>query len=137
MPGGGYAVWRGTSFSTAFVSGAAAIVRAQHPEWPDASTPLDAIVPAIEEVLFASAVPLDGLNPAYEGMLGAGRLDCAAATLLGPPQPRPADLDFDGVVGAADLALLLGAWGSSGPGDLDHSGTVGAADLALLLGAWG
>lgn len=49
-----------------------------------------------------------------------------------------ADLDGDGVVGPADLALLLGAWGSSGPlADLDGDGSVGPADLALLLGAWG
>lgn len=47
------------------------------------------------------------------------------------------DLDGDGVVDAADLAILLGAWGSDGPGDLDCDGTVGAADLAILLGAWG
>jgi hypothetical protein len=51
----------------------------------------------------------------------------------------PADLDGDGSVGAADLALLLGAWGPN-PGDsadLDGDGDVDAADLAILLGAWG
>ncbi len=53
------------------------------------------------------------------------------------PSPCPADLNDDGIVGAADLALLLGAWGTAGPGDLDGSGSVGAPDLALLLGAWG
>ena len=51
-------------------------------------------------------------------------------------QLDPADLNGDGSVSAADLAILLGAWGSSGPGDLDGNGTVGAPDLALLLGAW-
>jgi len=49
----------------------------------------------------------------------------------------PADLNGDGDVGSADLALLLGAWGGAGPADLDMSGMVGSADLALLLGAWG
>jgi hypothetical protein len=48
----------------------------------------------------------------------------------------PADLDGDGIVGAADLALLLGQWGGSGSGDLDGDGTVGAGDLATLLAAW-
>ena len=48
------------------------------------------------------------------------------------------DLDGDGDVDAADLALLLGAWGSSDPSaDLDGDGSVGAADLAILLGNWG
>ena len=46
------------------------------------------------------------------------------------------DLDGNGQVDGADLAVLLGGWG--GPsGDLDGSGTTDGADLAVLLGAWG
>ena len=48
----------------------------------------------------------------------------------------PADLDGSGTVDAADLAVLLGAWGGAG-GDLDGNGGTDAADLAVLLGAWG
>lgn len=139
VPGGGFAVWKGTSFSTAFVSGAAALVRAQHPDWPSATVPAALIVPTIVEVLSASSVAIDDLNPAYEEQLGAGRLDCAAATALGPPQPPPGDLDFDGTVDAVDLAILIGAWGSCRGAciaDLDFDGQVGAADLTILLGAW-
>ena len=48
------------------------------------------------------------------------------------------DLDSDSTVGPADLAMLLGAWGSiGGSADLDANGSVDAADLAVLLGAWG
>ncbi len=47
------------------------------------------------------------------------------------------DLDADGAVDAADLAILLGAWGASGDADLDGDGVVTAKDLASLLGAWG
>ncbi|MGA1223481.1 MAG: M12 family metallo-peptidase [Phycisphaerales bacterium] len=50
--------------------------------------------------------------------------------------PCPADLDGSGTVDAADLAALLGAWGSPAA-DLDGNGAVDAADLAVLLGAWG
>jgi hypothetical protein len=56
------------------------------------------------------------------------------------------DLDGDGSVGPADLAILLGSWGPCGdcgnwphrgcPADLDGDCTVGAADLAILLGNW-
>ncbi|MFO0827221.1 MAG: hypothetical protein U0572_03640 [Phycisphaerales bacterium] len=48
-----------------------------------------------------------------------------------------ADLDGDGIVNAADLAILIAAWGSNSyfP-DLDKDGVVGAADLGALLGAW-
>lgn len=47
------------------------------------------------------------------------------------------DLDGDGIVDGADLAILLGEWGSRGSADFDGSGTVDGADLATLLGAWG
>jgi hypothetical protein len=49
----------------------------------------------------------------------------------------PGDINNDGTVNAADLSLLLGAWGASGgAADLNGDATVGAADLALLLGGW-
>ncbi len=52
---------------------------------------------------------------------------------------NPADLDGDGTVGPADLAILLGSWGTCEgcPADLDADGNVGAAALAILLGSWG
>ncbi|MFO0827654.1 MAG: hypothetical protein U0572_05840 [Phycisphaerales bacterium] len=52
------------------------------------------------------------------------------------PTACPADLDSNGTVDAADLAVLLGAWGGAA-GDLDGNGSTDAADLAVLLGAWG
>lgn len=58
-----------------------------------------------------------------------GEVDCA-------PPTDPADLDGNGVVDAADLSIMLGAWGSTGPGDLDGDGEVNAADLSIMLGAW-
>jgi hypothetical protein len=51
--------------------------------------------------------------------------------------PCPGDLDGDGSVGGADLAIMLGGWGSSGLTDLDGSGITDGGDLAILLGAWG
>ena len=54
-------------------------------------------------------------------------------------EPCSGDLDGDGNVNAADLAVLLGAWGPNPghPADLNDDGFVNAADLANLLGAWG
>lgn len=69
-----------------------------------------------------------------------GHDDSDASFLInGAPTP---DLDGDGVVGAGDLAQLLGSWGPCPageicPADLDGDGTVGAGDLAALLGSWG
>lgn len=51
--------------------------------------------------------------------------------------PAPGDINGDGIVNAADLGVLLGAWGSnSTAADLDGDGVVGGSDLAILLGAW-
>ena len=48
----------------------------------------------------------------------------------------PADLDSDGSINSADLALLLSSWG--GPkNDLDGDGVVASSDLALMLSSWG
>lgn len=53
-----------------------------------------------------------------------------------------ADLNSDGVVNSADLAIVLGNWGQCPspiepcPPDLDEDGEVGPADLAIVLGNW-
>lgn len=51
----------------------------------------------------------------------------------------PTDLNVDGVVGGADLAIVLGQWGTEGGGLGDLSGdcSVDGADIALVLGQWG
>jgi hypothetical protein len=51
--------------------------------------------------------------------------------------PCVGDLNSSGVVDAADLSILLGAWGTNGLGNLNGDSTVDAADLSILLGAWG
>lgn len=57
------------------------------------------------------------------------------------PGPQPSactgDLNSDGVVNAADQALLFGNWGRSGIGDINGNGIVNAQDLVLLLTNWG
>ncbi|MBL9150289.1 MAG: hypothetical protein JNM94_16490 [Phycisphaerae bacterium] len=55
--------------------------------------------------------------------------------------PTTPDLDGDGSVNAADLAILLGDWGPCAAegcceSDFDGDGSVGPADLGILLGAW-
>jgi len=73
------------------------------------------------------------------GSYGATTSITGTLTIAGPEAPaNPADLDGDGVVGPADLAILLGNWGLTGvAGDVDGDGSIGAADLAALLAAWG
>ena len=47
------------------------------------------------------------------------------------------DLDGDGSVGGADLALLLAAWGTHIAGDLTHDDVIDGADLSIMLSGWG
>lgn len=50
-----------------------------------------------------------------------------------------ADIDGDGAIGPADLALVLGAWGQCADcsADIDGDDEVNATDLGALLGLWG
>ena len=50
------------------------------------------------------------------------------------------DLDHDGIVGGADLGLVLSSWGSCPagcPADFNLDGSVDGADLGSMLAAWG
>lgn len=48
------------------------------------------------------------------------------------------DVNGDGMVDAADLGLLISAWGTADPNaDINGDGDVDAADLGLLVAAWG
>ena len=52
--------------------------------------------------------------------------------------PCLGDLNGDKSVGAPDLAILLGAWGTlPSVADLDFDGDVDATDMSILLGGWG
>jgi len=55
--------------------------------------------------------------------------------------PCPGDITNGGTVDAADLSILLAAWGTNGQAefdtDIDNSGLVDGGDLALVLSGWG
>jgi hypothetical protein len=68
-------------------------------------------------------------------LLGGGQhfVDCLEYDLV---TALPGDLNGDGAVNGADLAILLGAWANSADGDLNGDGNTDGADLVILLGAW-
>jgi YVTN family beta-propeller protein len=97
---------------------------------------------AIVFTLVPAGTGLRALDRDGDGFLdGDERAACSdpANAASVPGSPCRADLsDDDGVIGAADLAILLAAWGTAGgSADLDCDGSVGASDLSLLLSAWG
>lgn len=89
---------------------------------------------------------LSGLAPEGEWLLIASDLAAVDAGVLGDvcltltlSASCAADLDGNGAIDAADLAIVLGAWGDCADcaADIDGNGTVNGADLAVVLGAWG
>jgi formylglycine-generating enzyme required for sulfatase activity len=79
------------------------------------------------------------LQRALGAAVAAFALAFAAAPAAHAQTACDADIDGDGVVGAPDLAALLGAWGacSGCASDVNDDGLVNAADLSALLGLWG
>lgn len=112
-----------------------------------ASEAIDATIEPIGDTLLAAGESMEVVVAIADfaaakpiaAMLVARRADEARAAasieLVESPASSP-DLDGDGMVSGADLALLLGNFGGSGSGDLDASGEVDGADLAILLAAW-
>ncbi|MEC9372366.1 MAG: hypothetical protein VYC34_00915 [Planctomycetota bacterium] len=86
------------------------------------------------DLLFGDCQPLEDL--ANFGLDALDRRVCPAC-----PVSCRGDLNGDGVINAADLAQLLGAWGNvcilPCPEDFDGNGIVDIGDLAILLGSWG
>jgi thermitase len=126
----GYNVKTGTSQAAPHVTGVVALMRAKNPTLTAAQ---------VREILISTATDVN--TPGFDPQTGFGRLDAYAALVATPPPSIPGDLDGSGTVDAADLAIMLGAWGSCAdceacPADLDGNCTVDAGDLAMLLAAW-
>jgi subtilisin family serine protease len=136
----------GTSFSAAWVSGAAACWRAAYGTLPGGGIAADQI-----SGLFLADARQTGTAI---GGTSSKRLNAAALVALtgGAPQCPPDIVpNFDPITGeyvysidAADLSAALGLWGLKAVdprqifrADLDGDGTIGAIDLGTLLGIWG
>jgi thermitase len=85
-PGNRFGTWSGTSFSTAFVSGQAALLFSVTltGRWLPATGCTGIFVPnprlcTANQVTRDSAVNIDSNNPAFAGLLGKGRIDARAA----------------------------------------------------------
>ncbi len=103
---GGY--YSGTSLAAPLVAGAAALLKSYSP---------GLTLPALRDLLLASADGIDPANPAYAGKLGRGRLNIARALTLAPtsiaPQPPGAPVAPPAPATGQGLQAVVTA---SGPG---------------------
>jgi subtilisin family serine protease len=125
-----YAWWDGTSFSTPFVSGMAALLFS-----------LDSTLTWMEldSIMSVTAVPLDSLNPGLEGKLGHGLIDILAA-MQGLTQATCGDADHSGDIDISDVVFLIAYifGGGATPfsmitADADCSGSVDVSDAVTLI----
>jgi thermitase len=122
-----YVYYSGTSFAVSLASGLGALVWSYN----GALTP-----DQVERILKDGCVDLG--QPGVDDFYGHGRIHLRRALELSPP-PCPGDLNGDGVVELADLAILLADFGCAGgcAGDVDGDGDTDQADLAALLAVYG
>ena len=73
----------------------------------------------------------------YDGVLDAADLAAVHYYLECKLNACPLDFNCDGIADAADLGMLLAAWGVAGATDINNDGTTDAADLGMLLAGWG
>jgi subtilisin family serine protease len=86
--------YSGTSFSTAMVSGLAALVRAWYPDLSNDET---------EDLIKISADTIYHLNPGYRGLLGSGRINCANWITARGCSYVPGDINSDGHANGIDI----------------------------------
>lgn len=126
FPGGGYQIAEGTSFSTAWVSGAVALLK-----------PLgwDTSPGNLSRVIERSARAIDG-DPRYDdGLLGGGVLDIHAALMAHLLEPGcPADSNDDEMLTPADFSAWVDAYGEGDfAADQNRDGRVDPRDFSSWI----
>ena len=116
----------GTSFSSPYAAGVAALVLSVNPSLTPAQ---------VENILYTTADDMGSAG--YDTSTGWGMIDAGKAVLAAAPASCPADLNDDNVVNGNDLGILLSSWGSGGSADLNDDGIVDGIDLGMMLSAWG
>jgi|GEM_PF-2991877 len=99
---------------------------------------LVAVLPELGEPDVLVAISIDGIGDDILSAEQVAQGDVAGRiTLLRTANPpQPGDLNGDGAIGGADLAIMFQYWGLPGIGDIDGDGTTNGFDLTLLLDAW-
>ncbi len=111
--------WSGTSFSTPFVSGLAALFKSMRP---------DASPVSIMETITQNVDNIDELNPGYTLMLGSGRINFLNTIYL------PGDANGSGYVDLGDVVYLVNYIFKSGPAPWPPESGDANCDVATDVG---
>ena len=122
---GDYTTIDGTSFSSPYAAGVAALILSVNPSLSAAQ---------VESIMQSTCRDMGTVG--YDTLTGWGMLNADAAVRAAQPQPCPADSTGDRVVDGNDLGRLLSSWGTP-QNDLNGDGTTDGIDLGVLLSAWG
>ncbi|SYZ72547.1 putative Thermitase [Candidatus Zixiibacteriota bacterium] len=126
-----YAWWDGTSFSTAFVSGAAGLIRSIRP---------DLTLGGLDSLILDNADNIDTLNPDYAGLLGVGTINIVRALTAATQSLIRGDINVDQAVNILDISYLIEFLYRDGPepliyenADVNDNQVLNILDVAYLV----
>lgn len=122
---GDYTTIDGTSFSSPYAAGVAALILS-----------VNASLSAAQVETIMKTTCKDMGTVGFDTLTGWGMLNAEAAVIAASPLPCVSDLNGDRVVDGSDLGKLLSSWGTASS-DITGDMTVDGQDLGVLLAAWG
>jgi len=122
---GDYTTIDGTSFSSPYAAGVAALILSVNPSLSAAQ---------VESIMQTTCRDMG--TAGFDTLTGWGMLNAEAAVRAAQPSSCPADSTGDRVVDGNDLGRLLSSWGTP-QNDLNGDGTTDGIDLGMLLSSWG
>ena len=124
---GDYTTIDGTSFSSPYAAGVAALILSVNPSLSAAQ---------VESIMQTTCRDMGTVG--FDTLTGWGMLNAEAAVRAAQPSSCPSDFNNDDVVDGIDLGILLSSWGqSNSTADLNGDNLVDGNDLGILLSSWG
>ena len=124
---GDYTTIDGTSFSSPYAAGVAALILSVNPSLSAAQ---------VESIMQTTCRDMG--TAGFDTLTGWGMLNAEAAVRAAQPSSCPSDFNNDDVVDGIDLGILLSSWGqSNSTADLNGDNLVDGNDLGILLSSWG
>ena len=122
---GDYTIIDGTSFSSPYAAGVAALILSANPSLSASE---------VETIMQTTCRDMSTIG--YDTLTGWGMLNAEEAVRVALPPSCPLDFNGDRNIDGGDLGILLGSWGTS-ENDINGDGTTDGIDLGIFLANWG